>query len=534
MFYWIRILVPALLLTSGSVFGQVSVLATGSASKTSGNTFTSVDLGGFSPPAGTDKLVVIISDEGSNPSSITYNGQSLSRARQAGSGQYAAVYYRDYTSTPASGDLVVNGSDGSGVSILALQGTADGYSTSTSASSSSFSFDALFDDSLVVAGLVANQNGGTYTGTADSPMTALLENANVGSSLGVSGYASVDAGTNNYSFSNLSAGSPRVVAVSFSATGSDTSAPSVTASSISDDGGNPSNNISTDPILTLSFNESVFAGSGSILLKATGGAIVASYDVSSASELSFGVSSLTITPDVLDPATSYYLEIPSGAIEDGSGNTTSYPDNTLEFTTGEFMTVAASGKATYSVADLRGFDPSGCDKLVVVTMEEGGAFPTSISWGASSMTMVTAKVNAGSRSSMWYLDGPFSGPESLSVGGIGSSHGVSLLALDGTSPGFASATNASSTSVSLITTSEASVIVAGYSVNGGDAAIAAPPLYTYFSRNTVSSDGACGVSFNTATGPQTISFSGNSDTPSLVAAEFIGIPPPAGTVIILK
>ena len=523
---------------AGSAWGQVVVLAANSAAKTSGDTFTPAELGGFAPPAATDKLVVVISDEGSSPSSVTYAGTTLSQALLHGSGRYVAVYYHDYTTVPTSGDLVINESSGSGVSVLALQGTVNGFGASATANSTtSIGLDALFDGSLVVAGLVDNQNSGTYTGTADPPLTTLLEDANVGSSLGVSGYAVVNAGLATYSFSSLSAGNADfVLAVAFPAAGADDIPPAIASVTAVDEVGNPTTSLLTDAVLTLNFDEGIFAGSGFILLKESGGDTAQSYDVTSAPQLSFGVDSVTIAPDVLDPETSYYVQVPTGALEDSSGNTTNYPDNTLEFTTGPWKTLSRYGDDDYSITELRGFDPTGYDKLVVITMDEGGGFPSAVTWGGSSaLTLVVNNANGNERSSMWYLDGPFTGPANLAVTGLGTSFGVSLLALPGTDPGVAAFDNVSSDSISFTTTSDDSYVVAGYTCNGGgNSHSGAAPLATYLDRDVGSADGACGVAANSVAGAQTFSFTGTINAPSLVIAEFTITPPPDGSMILIR
>jgi len=162
---------------------------------------------------------------------------------------------------------------------------------------------------------------------------------------------------------------------------------------------------------------------------------------------------------------------------------------------------------------------------------------TGVKWGAdSNMTAVTNNFNGGERVWMWYLDGPFSGPDTLTISGTINSWGcgAALLALSGTDPGVAAFGNASSASIDFTTTSDESFVVAGYTVNGGIYPYGVSPLTTYFSRDTGSSAGASAVKANSTIGTQTFTFTGNTTTPSLVIAEFVKTPPPAGMVIVIR
>lgn len=516
---------------AASASAQITVLATGSGTS-SDSTYTTNELGNFSPPAGTDKLVVALNDEENGfASAATYNGAAMSRVLDRIGNRYVTFFYLDYETAPTGGNLVFGGGgNDSAVAIYALEGTAKGYSAKAGiGSGTSIDFDALFDGSFVAVGLTYDGTNGT--GQVVPPLIPMIEDTTmgVGGASFVSGYTTnVAAGTNTYSFvSTLNGG---VAAVAFAAAGADNIVPAIISTSASDDVGNPTNSLLTDAVFTFTFDESIFPGSGNIFLVESGGATSQTFNVTNSTKLSFIAATLTITPDVLDSDTSYYFQIPSGAVVDGNGNTTNYPDNTLVFTTGPWYSLARDVQSTYSTNDLRNFDPSGYDKLIIIAMAEKSTFPSSVAWGSSNMTLVAQNANGNQKVCMWYLDGPFSGPESVTVGGGG--YAISLLALQGTDPGFLAFTNASSESVDFLTTSDESFVVAGYESNSGTP-VANDPLDTYFSRWTGNAYGACGALANTNQSLQSFSFT-TPNGPSTVIVEFQITPPPAGTVLIIR
>jgi hypothetical protein len=99
--------------------------------------------------------------------------------------------------------------------------------------------------------------------------------------------------------------------------GPDTSAPFLT-------GTNPADGTVNVPLgagLTATFNEPIRRGSGFITLVKTGVGPVATYDVVTATQLSFGVDTVTITPSGgLELGTAYHILIDSTAIEDLASN----------------------------------------------------------------------------------------------------------------------------------------------------------------------------------------------------------------------
>ena len=97
----------------------------------------------------------------------------------------------------------------------------------------------------------------------------------------------------------------------------DTTAPFLT-------GTNPADGTVNVPLgasLTATFNEPIQPGSGFITLVKTGVGTVATYDVGTATQLQFGVDSVTIKPSGgLELGTTYHLLIDSTAIEDLASN----------------------------------------------------------------------------------------------------------------------------------------------------------------------------------------------------------------------
>ncbi len=99
--------------------------------------------------------------------------------------------------------------------------------------------------------------------------------------------------------------------------------------------------------ITVTFSEPIQSGSGTIVLKTTAGAVVASYP-STSPNLAFSGSTLTLNPTAnLQPYTSYTVEIAAGSIQDLAGNpyagTTSY-----DFTTGPRLTVGDALVSVYT------------------------------------------------------------------------------------------------------------------------------------------------------------------------------------------
>ncbi len=86
--------------------------------------------------------------------------------------------------------------------------------------------------------------------------------------------------------------------------------------------------------IVLTFSESIARGSGNIVLKSAAGAVVATYDAASSTNLSLSGSTLTIKPTIdLTGGTGYSVAFASGSIIDMAGNkyagTTSYNFTTI-------------------------------------------------------------------------------------------------------------------------------------------------------------------------------------------------------------
>lgn len=113
-------------------------------------------------------------------------------------------------------------------------------------------------------------------------------------------------------------GKIRNFALSSNGGGSDTTPPVVLLRSPADD----SSGVDLDADISITFDEPVFAGSGSITIrKSADGSIFESFDVSSSSAISIGGGVVTIDPTAdFDPAIDYYVQVDASAIEDSSGN----------------------------------------------------------------------------------------------------------------------------------------------------------------------------------------------------------------------
>jgi hypothetical protein len=124
------------------------------------------------------------------------------------------------------------------------------------------------------------------------------------------------------------------------ASGPDTTPPSLVSLSPADDAGS----VPVGGSLAAQFNETVRAGTGTLTLHlADDGSVVGSYEVGSAPELAISGTSLTLDPtDDLAHGTTYYVRIPSGTIEDDAGN--AFPGIT-DPTAWNFTTAAAPSGA---------------------------------------------------------------------------------------------------------------------------------------------------------------------------------------------
>ena len=101
--------------------------------------------------------------------------------------------------------------------------------------------------------------------------------------------------------------------------------------------------------IVLTFSESIVRGSGNILIKTTDGAVVATYDAASSTNLSISGSTLTINPTAdLAGNTGYAVEFAAGSLVDMAGNryagNTSYNFTTV--TTGNQTLTGTSGNDT--------------------------------------------------------------------------------------------------------------------------------------------------------------------------------------------
>ena len=116
--------------------------------------------------------------------------------------------------------------------------------------------------------------------------------------------------------------------------------------------------------IVITFSEAIVRGTGTITLKTSDGAVVASYDAASSSNLAFSGSTLAIDPTLdLDFSKSYTIAIAAGAVKDLKGNAYA-GSNAYTFTTGAGITVTGTssndtlngGAGNDSIAGLGGND----------------------------------------------------------------------------------------------------------------------------------------------------------------------------------
>ena len=145
---------------------------------------------------------------------------------------------------------------------------------------------------------------------------------------------------------------------------SDTVAPKVSTFS-------PADETTAVPIganIVVTFSEAVQRGLGSIILKTAAGAVVATYDAASSTNLSISGSTLTINPTAdLGYSTGYKVEFAAGTIKDIAGN--SYAGvSDYNFTTAAAPDTTAPTVTTFSPADETTAVPIGSN--IVLTFSE--------------------------------------------------------------------------------------------------------------------------------------------------------------------
>jgi hypothetical protein len=116
-------------------------------------------------------------------------------------------------------------------------------------------------------------------------------------------------------------------------------------------------NVSTSANLTVTFNEAVAFGTGSITIRRSiGDGVVESFDVETATNLLLVGRTVTITPTLnLSAATSYYIQIDPSAIKDTSGNSFAgiTDTSTWNFTTDAIPpTIGSVDNPTHGASDV--------------------------------------------------------------------------------------------------------------------------------------------------------------------------------------
>lgn len=121
------------------------------------------------------------------------------------------------------------------------------------------------------------------------------------------------------------------------ATPGDTTAPTLVSSSPVDN----ATAVAPGTSLVLSFSEAVQAGTGSILIYSSSGALVRSIAITDTSQVGFAGSTVTVNPSAdLDSASTYYINVSAGALRDLAGNAWAgiSGTSTLNFSTASLAT----------------------------------------------------------------------------------------------------------------------------------------------------------------------------------------------------
>ena len=171
---------------------------------------------------------------------------------------------------------------------------------------------------------------GVLLKTTDSAAALLLLPEYLGKTLSFQFFFFDDLG--NLELSNLNVVGPVLGAA-------DTTAPTVTTFSPADE----TTAVAIGANIVVTFNEAVRLGTGNIVLKTTAGAVVATYDAATSTNLSISGSTLTINPTAdFGYSTGYKVEFAAGTIKDIAGN--SYAGvSDYNFTTVDSIVNGSSG-----------------------------------------------------------------------------------------------------------------------------------------------------------------------------------------------
>lgn len=328
------------------------------------------------------------------------------------------------------------------------------------------------------------------------------------------------------------------------------SAPPVIASLFPADN---SNYVAVQTNLVANFSETISAGSGNIeLWESGGGSPLETFDVASSAQITFSGNKLTIDPIVvLNPASGYYVIIPSTAVLDISGNP--FPGLTAatawNFTTlGNVAPISvvngpeAFAQANPPVVSTFSFDAgASADMLVVAVSSELG---TTLQGATVGITYDGVPfIRSGSSGNplvaeIYYLDltttsyaggaadlvvdlSDYTSRNGLALGVVSIAGSGETIVLHSTADG-----GASSQAVTLTTTASDAFSVACFNSNNTSGTISVdPPLTTIFANpNIGSARGAAGYEESVAAGDHTYSWTlpaANATPRRAVAASFV-------------
>ncbi len=213
-------------------------------------------------------------------------------------------------------------------SAITVDTTALAPSFSLASDSGSSGTDSITNDATINVTLAADAasweysiNGGSWeagTGTGTNASFELTEGSYGSNAIQV---RQTDA-----------AGNTSEIAKNDSAITVDTTAPTLSSSSPADEG----TDVAIDADISLTFSETIQAGTGNIKVYDSTDSLVATVDVTDSDQVSISGDTLTLNlTGYLSNSTSYYVQMDSGAVEDAAGNDFGGIDDatTLNFTT---------------------------------------------------------------------------------------------------------------------------------------------------------------------------------------------------------
>ncbi|WP_293268878.1 Ig-like domain-containing protein [Neptunomonas sp.] len=362
-------------------------------------------------------VTITASEAGLSLISGTINGVAVTGFTDNGDGNYSATY------TVVQGQKVRAGGDDIPVFFVLQDGAGNTSSTFTTAiSQASDAIDASIPapppipasvisaasipdtgmnvaDVVTVTLTVADDGGNAYTGLSGTVGGFALSNLNRTNSTTytaqftvANGGTDVAAGANIPVSITLGVGAAFSTAISQASDEIDANIPVLNSVIPADD----VTNTGVNDNLTLTFSEAVSVGTGNLLIKRVGDdSTFETVDITSGKVTGWGTAIITVNPaGTFTDSTAYYVQLPTGAILDSAGNSTSA---IADKTTWNFATpdTIAPQIESFSTTTVDGSYKSGSTINITATVDEpiqsGNTITVTLDTGDS--VLLTAAAN---------------------------------------------------------------------------------------------------------------------------------------------